>query len=45
MVGEQFLRSENRGMLLSATEPEDLLSNMAAYEAPQVTKWLTRDQS
>ena len=45
MVGEQFLRSENRGMLLSATEPEVLLAKMEAYEPQDVTKWLTKDQS
>ena len=45
MVTEQFLHPGNRGMVLTSSEPADLLDQMAAYEAPDVEKWLNRSRT
>lgn len=37
---EGFIRSENRGLLLADTDPENLLEQFAAYEPSGVTKWI-----
>lgn len=44
MVTEGFLRQENRNIVLDADSSEDLLEQMANYQAPDTTKWLTKGQ-
>ena len=44
-VSEGFMRSSHREMLLSSDEPDDLLEQMAAYEAPSVVKWVDRQDT
>ena len=39
-VTQRFVRPEHRAMLLSHSDPEKLLSTMAAYRAPESEKWL-----
>jgi hypothetical protein len=41
LVAEEFVRPENRAMLLVAGEPEPLLDGMAAWRAPAVERWVT----
>jgi uncharacterized protein (TIGR00730 family) len=41
-VTERFLRAEHRGMLVTAKDPETLLTRVGAYRPPGVTKWLDR---
>lgn len=41
LVAEEFVRPENRAMLLVAGEPEALLDGMAAWRAPAVERWVT----
>ena len=43
-VDEAFVRPTHRGMLLVATEVEDLLQQIGRYEAPAETKWIERAQ-
>ena len=43
-VSEGFLRAQNRAMTLAATEIEQLLDAMAAYQAEPVSKWLKDEQ-
>jgi uncharacterized protein (TIGR00730 family) len=38
---EAFLRAENRGQLLQATTPADLLQQMRDYQPVRLEKWLT----
>lgn len=45
MVKEGFLRSEHRGMLLCDTDPETLLDRIDTYQAPELEKWINRDQT
>lgn len=44
-VGDQLLRADNRGLLLSANDPSTLLGQMRAYEPPAKEKWLGLDES
>lgn len=39
-VAEGFVQTENRGMLLVAESPGELLDAFATYRAPAVTRWL-----
>lgn len=41
-VGQGFMRSEHRGMLLAAATPDALLERFAGYVAPVVGKWIDR---
>ncbi|OGX84524.1 LOG family protein [Hymenobacter glacialis] len=41
MRDDQLLRAENRGQLLQAADPQDLLAKLAAYQPIQLEKWLT----
>jgi uncharacterized protein (TIGR00730 family) len=40
VVGEAFLRSVHRDMLLVADKPDAMLEALRAYRAPQVAKWI-----
>jgi len=40
MVGEGFLKEENREMVLISDKIEDLLVKMQTYRAPEVPKWI-----
>jgi uncharacterized protein (TIGR00730 family) len=44
-VAERFLSAQHRGMLLSGTDPDELLDALAAWEPQQVPKWLDREQA
>jgi uncharacterized protein (TIGR00730 family) len=39
-VAKGFMRPQHRQMLLVATEPLDLLNQMAIYKAPVIEKWV-----
>jgi uncharacterized protein (TIGR00730 family) len=39
-VAQGFIKEEHKAMLLVSTEPEDLLTQMEAYHAPGVEKWV-----
>lgn len=39
-VARGFMRPQHRQMLLVATEPVDLLDQMAVYQAPAIQKWV-----
>lgn len=41
-VQERFLRDEHRAMVLSATDPAELLDLLATTSMPTVSKWLDR---
>lgn len=43
MQGEGFLRPRNREMVLSAPTPEALITEMEAYQAPEVPIWIRED--
>ncbi|WNJ20969.1 TIGR00730 family Rossman fold protein [Pontibacter sp. G13] len=42
MVEKKFLHPKNRAMVLSHTDPEELLNLMDQYQPPDVEKWLDR---
>ncbi|CAG1009300.1 pyrimidine/purine-5'-nucleotide nucleosidase [Burkholderiales bacterium] len=44
-AGAQFLKAEHRAMLVVETDPDRLLDRFAAYEAPDVAKWIGADQT
>jgi uncharacterized protein (TIGR00730 family) len=44
MVSKGFLKEVNRNMLLVSDNIEDLLSQMKAYQAPTVGKWIDKKQ-
>lgn len=41
-VGEEFLRPENRALIVTAESPEALLSALRAAEIPRIEPWITR---
>jgi hypothetical protein len=43
-VEQRFLRPEHRAMLLVDPDPAALLDRLAAWEPPQVTKWIDRSE-
>ena len=43
MVTKGFLKEMNRKMLLSSDNIEELLSKMKAYVAPEVGKWIKKE--
>ncbi len=45
MVQEQFLKMENRQILLESRDPGKLLEKMAHYQPRDVTKWLDLPQT
>jgi len=44
MVEKKFLHQKNREMIMSHSEPEELIKLMDAYQAPNVEKWIDRAQ-
>ncbi|MDQ7836219.1 MAG: TIGR00730 family Rossman fold protein [Humidesulfovibrio sp.] len=44
-VVEGFVMAAHRGMLLSDADPAALLDRFANYQAPTVTKWVTKPQA
>jgi hypothetical protein len=44
-VAQRFVRAEHREMLLTDDDPARLLDRLAAYERPDVAKWLDRGES
>jgi uncharacterized protein (TIGR00730 family) len=45
MVESRFLRPTHRRMIVVDDEPARLLGRLAAYEAPDVPKWLTAEEA
>ncbi|PSN11770.1 TIGR00730 family Rossman fold protein [filamentous cyanobacterium CCT1] len=43
-IAEQFIRPEHRQILISATEPGDLLDQLAQAKLPTVAKWIGRGE-
>jgi len=41
---ERFMRPEHRAMLMVEAGPASLIDRFAAYEAPSVQKWISRDE-
>ncbi|MRG48305.1 TIGR00730 family Rossman fold protein [Chitinophaga sp. SYP-B3965] len=44
MVDSGFLKQLNKDMLLISDDIEDLLNKMAAYRAPEIGKWVTKER-
>jgi uncharacterized protein (TIGR00730 family) len=44
-VAAELVRPQHAAMLLHATSAGELLERFAAYRAPQLTKWVDRDQT
>lgn len=44
-VGQQFIRPQHRQMILVDADPDRLLERFAAYEPPNVAKWINREES
>ena len=44
-VTERFVKAAHREMILVATTPAALLERVETYEAPQVEKWLDREET
>jgi hypothetical protein len=44
VVAQRFLRVEHRRMLLQASDPAVLLERLAAYQPPEVGKWIGRGE-
>lgn len=44
-AAESFIRPTHRGLVLVDTEPAMLLQQLLDYRAPQIEKWLERDQT
>jgi hypothetical protein len=44
VVAQRFLRAEHRRMLLQASDPALLLERLAAYQPPEVGKWIGRGE-
>ena len=44
LVTDGFLKSENRGIILDAIQPIDVLEKMRAYEPVPVPKWITKEE-
>ena len=45
MVEERFVPAAHRQMIVVDDEPARLLARLEAYEAPAVTRWLTREET
>jgi len=45
VVARGFVRQVHREMLIVATDPTDLLDKLAAYQPPQVVKWIDAKSS
>jgi len=44
-ITEQFVKSEYGPMVIVESEPTALLDRYAAYQAPQVRKWISREET
>lgn len=44
-VHEGFMRAEHRDMLVVHAQPESLLTALAAWQAPQVAKWIGQPEA
>ncbi|MET0396514.1 MAG: TIGR00730 family Rossman fold protein [Longimicrobiaceae bacterium] len=44
-VAEGFVRAEHRASVLEAAEPARMLERLAAFRAPAVPRWLSRDET
>jgi uncharacterized protein (TIGR00730 family) len=44
-VAERFVRPEHRALVLSGSDPSELLSALERHRAPQLEKWIDRDKT
>jgi uncharacterized protein (TIGR00730 family) len=44
-VSQQFIRPQHREMILVDSDPDRLLERLAAYQRPQVTKWISSHET
>jgi uncharacterized protein (TIGR00730 family) len=44
-LSERFVRTEHRSLLLTGEDPDALIDRMASYRAPDIDKWMDRDQT
>jgi uncharacterized protein (TIGR00730 family) len=44
-VAEGFLKPEYRPMMITSTDPEELVAKMHAYRGPLIEKWIDRTQT
>jgi uncharacterized protein (TIGR00730 family) len=42
-VGDEFLKVENRNLIVDAKKPEELLEKMRNYQPVQVPKWIRKE--
>jgi uncharacterized protein (TIGR00730 family) len=45
MIDEQFLRPEYQSMILVEKDPIQLIEKFRNYEPPELTKWISREQT
>lgn len=45
MIAEQFLKPEYQSMIIVEKDPNQLIEKFRNYEPPQLTKWITRQQT
>jgi uncharacterized protein (TIGR00730 family) len=45
MVKKGFLKAINRNMLLTSENIDNLLNQMESYEAPDVSKWISKEEA
>ncbi|MGM0877285.1 MAG: TIGR00730 family Rossman fold protein [Bacillota bacterium] len=45
MIAEQFLKPEYQSMIIVEKDPIQLIEKFRNYEPPQLTKWITRQQT
>jgi uncharacterized protein (TIGR00730 family) len=44
-AAEGFIHPDNRGLVLAASSPDDLITRLAAYRPPVVPPWVTREET
>jgi uncharacterized protein (TIGR00730 family) len=44
-TAQRLLHEENRAMVITASDPRDLLDRMQAYTAPQRAKWMSTERT
>lgn len=44
-VAEEFIRPEHREIILSATEPQELLDRLASFHPPSLEKWIGKSDT
>lgn len=44
-VAEGFVRPQHRGLVLESTDPFEVLDKLAAYDPPEIEKWLDLEKT